>query len=115
MIRAKYIGFLLMLLICSMRKTFAHSPNGLVIANDRLILTIDLRSSSGEVDSILKVAGITAKASNIKKNEFEAINNDGWQQASKQGEVVKFERLLTDVNYNPRDRPFRITTEIPSI
>lgn len=113
--RFKHIAMLWMLFICSITTGFAQSRNSLVIASDRLVLTIDLGSSFAQVDSILKVAGITAKAAAIKKSEFAPIDNDGWRLASKQDDVVQFERMLTDVSYDAQDRPFKITAEIPSL
>jgi hypothetical protein len=113
--RAKYIGFILILLFCGMQNALAQSPNSLVITGDRLVLTIDLKSSSAQIDSILKVAGIVAKTSAVKKDEFAAINNDGWQLASQQDGIARFERLLADADYDPQDMPFKITAEIPSI
>ena len=113
--QAKYTGFILILLFCSMHNALAQSRNSLAIANDRLVLTIDLQSSSARIDSILNVAGIVAKAQAIKKGEFGPINNDGWQLASKLDNVAAFERLLTDVNYDAQDRPFEITADIPSL
>src|SRR5215469_6546203 len=95
----KYTGFLLTLLICSVGNAFAQSRNSLVIESDRLVLNIDLKSAPAQLDSILKVAGINAKAPAIKKGEFGPITSDGWQLASKQDEVARFERLLADVNF----------------
>ena len=116
MTRAKYIGIVLILFFCSIHFAFAQKRNALVIANDRLVLVIDLKSTSADVDSVLTIAGISqAKATMVKKGDFAAINNDGWQLASRQNDIVQFERLLTDLNYNPQDRPFEVTTMIPSI
>ena len=113
---AKYIGLFWLLLFCSMQAALAQRRNTLRIANDRLVLVIDLKSPPAEVDSVLTIAGIGgAKAATVKKGDFSAINNDGWQMTSRQDDIVQFERLLTEVNYNPQSRPFQITAEIPSI
>jgi hypothetical protein len=113
--RAKYIGIMLILLICSVRTVFAQKRNALVIAADRLVLTIDLKSTPAEIDSLLNVAGISTKAATVKKGDFKAINSDGWQLASRKDDQLQFERLLTEVNYDPMDRPFKVTVMIPSI
>jgi len=113
--QAKYTGIIWILLICSIQTLFAQKRNTLVIADDRLVLVMDLKVPRAEMDSILNVAGINAKGAIVKKGDFAAINNDGWQLASRQGDIVRFERLLIDVNYNPQSRPFRVTAFIPSI
>lgn len=104
-----------MLLLCGIGNAFAQSRNSLVIADDRLVLTIDLKSPPEQVDSILTVAGIAAKATEIKRGEFGPIETDGWQPASRQETAVRFERLLTDVNFNPQGRPFLVMADIPSL
>ncbi len=111
----KYMAILLTLLVCSAGNAFAQSRNKLVIADDRLVLTINLKSAIEQVDSILKVAGIIVNPSVIKKGDFDAINKDGWQLVSKQDDIAQFERLLSDVNFNPQDKPFEITSYIPSL
>jgi hypothetical protein len=113
--RAKYIGIVLILLLCSRLTSFAQKRNALVITDDRLVLTIDLKSSPAEIDSALSVAGINTKASAVKKGDFTAIDKDGWQLVSKNDDQIQFERLLTAVNYDPMDRPFKVTAMIPSI
>jgi len=113
---AKYIWLVWMLLFCGIKDLAAQNRNSLQIASDRLVLTIDIKSPSGVLDSILKVAGIgNAHSATIMKGDFAAINNDGWQLTSRRGDVIQFERLLINVDYDPQDRPFWVTTMIPSV
>jgi hypothetical protein len=52
----------------------SQRKNNMVLANDHLILLIDLRSSKAQVDSILKAAGITgAKADMVFKGDYSAL------------------------------------------
>jgi 1,4-alpha-glucan branching enzyme len=99
-----------------MNKAVAQNRNTLVIAEDRLILKIDLHSSKQELDSILKIAGISgSNAEKILKGDFSALSADGWNMAGNENSVVQFERSLIDLNYNPQSEPYWITTRIPQI
>src|ERR1700743_3799255 len=112
----KYMGLIWILLLCGMQTAFAQTQNGLMITNDRLVLVIDLKSTPAELDSLFNIAGISGiKPAAIKRGDFAAINNDGWQLAFRQNDVVQFERLLTAMDYNPQSRPFKISTFIPSL
>jgi len=79
-----------------------------------LVLQLDLKSSSKELDSALKVAGISgSNAQKILKGDFTAFTNDGWKQTKRVNNLVSFERSLADLNNNPQSEPYQITARLP--
>ena len=109
-----YIALLFLLLLCNRQTAIAQSRNTLVITNDHLVLQLDLKSSSKELDSALKVAGISgSNAQKILKGDFTAFTNDGWKQTKRVNNLVSFERSLADLNNNPQSEPYRITARLP--
>src|SRR5471030_2054124 len=111
-----YLAFIGLLLFCGIQVAIAQKHNTLIIASDHLILQFDLQSSKSELDSMLKVAGISRSGPDkILAGDFKAIIDDGWNMTSRQGNLVEFDRSLTDLNNNPQSEPYRITTHIPHL
>jgi 1,4-alpha-glucan branching enzyme len=111
--RPGYIVVMLILLFSSIGTAVAQKRNTLTIADDRLVLRIDLKSPRKELDSILEVAGIGASfAQNILRGDFTAMSNDGWNISERQADIIQFNRPLTDLNNNPQSSPYLITTRI---
>jgi len=112
--RTGNIVIILLLLLCSIGNAIAQKRNTLVIADDHLILNIDLKSPRSELDSIFKVAGISESIiEKVTAGDFAAMRNEGWNNTSRQGDIVQFDRSLNDVNINPQSRPYLITTRLP--
>lgn len=108
------VFILLVLLMSSMKTAFAQNQNILYIASDHLILQIDLKSPSKQLDSILKIAGISGtNAQKVLKEDFAAIKNDGWNITERKNNIIRFDRSLTVLNDNPQDAPYEITVHIP--
>src|SRR6516165_6860894 len=104
--RTGNIVIILILLLCSISDAIAQKRNTLVIADDHLILNIDLKSPRNELDSIFKVAGISeTMIEKTAAGDFAAMHNEGWNNTLRQGDIVQFERSLNDVNNNPQSRP----------
>jgi hypothetical protein len=104
---------LFFLLIASLSDMFAQSKNNLVLDKDHLVLLIDLRSSKAQLDSMLKVAGITgAKADMVLKGDYSAIKKDGWNVVKLQDNLLQFDLSLKNLKTNPQVAPFQITTKI---
>jgi hypothetical protein len=111
-----HITIVLLLLLCSMNKAIAQKRNTLIIAEDRLVLQIDLQSSKIELDSILKIAGVSSSnAEKVLKGDFSGLNADGWKETGHENSIVNFERSLVDLNNNQQSKPWQITTRIPQI
>ena len=103
-----------LLLLCSMQIAIAQKRNALSIAVDHLVLKLDLKSSKNEIDSALKIAGISGTdAGKVLSGDFGAIINDGWTMASRQDNLIEFDRSLVDLNANPQSRPYMITSFLP--
>jgi 1,4-alpha-glucan branching enzyme len=111
--RPGYIVIILVLLFGSIGTAVAQKRNTLTIADDRLVLRIDLKSPRKELDSILEVAGISKPtAVKLLNGDFAAINDDGWSISEHQDNIIQFNRPLTDLNNNPQSSPWLITTRI---
>ena len=66
-----YITAILVLLLSGMDKAIAQNKNALTIAEDRLILQLDLKSQKKVLDSILQIAGVNKSAAEkILKGDF---------------------------------------------
>jgi len=114
--RTGHIVIILLLLLCGMDVAIAQIRNTLVIAEDRLILQIDLKSPKKELDSVLRIAGVTNfNTTRIINGDFSVLVNDGWNVAGHENSLVRFDRSLTDLNNNPQSEPYLITTMIPQI
>ncbi len=114
--RKGQIAIILLLLVCGIGNAIAQKRNALTITEDRLILKLDLQSPKKQIDSILKIAGISGTdAGKVLQSDFTAIRNDGWNMAERNGSVVKFNRSLSVINDNPQSRSWQITSQIQSI
>jgi hypothetical protein len=109
------IVIVVFVIACMGIPAMAQKRSNLVMAKDKLVLLIDLRSSKTEVDNLLRKAGLKgADASAILKGDFTALKKDGWTMAEKQGNVIEFDRPLEDLNLNPQTKPYLITTKTNS-
>jgi hypothetical protein len=110
----RYTLIVFVLLLSSVKTAVAQTQNKLFIASDRLILQIDLKSPPKQLDSILKIAGVSGtNAQKVLKEDFAAIKNDGWNITERKNDVIRFDRSLTVLNDNPQSAPYQITTHIP--
>jgi hypothetical protein len=107
------IAFLFLLLLSSRQTAIAQSHNTLIIAGDHLVLALDLKSSSKQLDSVLKVAGINSSGAKILRGDFSALANDGWKETKRENNLVEFNRSLSGLNDNSQSEPYRITTRLP--
>jgi hypothetical protein len=111
MTRTGYIAFTLILLLSSINKAIAQNRNTLIITEDYLVLQIDLKSPSKQLDSIFNIAGITNfNATRLLKHDFSDLKNDGWAMTSHENSIFTFRWPLTDLNNNPQNRPYLVTT-----
>jgi hypothetical protein len=106
------IVIVVFVIACMGIPAMAQKRSNLVMAKDKLVLLIDLRSSKTEVDNLLRKAGLKeANASAILKGDFTALKKDGWTMTERQGDVIEFDRPLEDLNKNPQTKPYLITTK----
>jgi Glycogen recognition site of AMP-activated protein kinase/Carbohydrate-binding module 48 (Isoamylase N-terminal domain) len=111
-----YITLVFMLLLGGMSNVMAQGRNSLIIADDRLILLIDLKSTPKQLDSILNVAGISkANTEKVFHGDFNVLKDDGWSYSEKKNDLIRFERSLADLSNNPQSRPYRITAQIRNL
>src|SRR3569833_638728 len=112
--RSGYIVLFFVLLLSSIKTAFALNRYNLFIQNDVLVLEIDINSPAPVLDSILKVAGVsTSNAPGIKAGDFKPMADDGWGMIMRNGDIVTFNRPLSELNDNPQDMPLRITINLP--
>ncbi len=108
-----FMVVILVLLLSSIETAVAQKRNTLTIADDHLVLRIDLKSSRKELDSIMEVAGISKPtAAKLLRGDFTAIGLEGWSISERQLDIIQFERPLTDLNNNPQSSPYLITTKL---
>jgi hypothetical protein len=113
---AVHIVIILLLLFGNIRACFAQNRNKLIIAQDRLVLQIDLKSTNNELDSAFKIAGISrVDPELVKKGDFAAIVNDGWDIGPRKDDRIEFDRSLTGLSYDAQRAPYMITTRLPNI
>ena len=112
----KTINAVLLLLLCNIGFAVAQQRNSLIIAEDHLILQIDLKSSEKVLDSLFKVAGVsTSNTEKVVKGDFLGMANEGWIMSGHENNLVRFDRSLSDLNENPQSRPYLVTTRVPQI
>ncbi|WP_259066952.1 hypothetical protein HDF24_20685 [Mucilaginibacter sp. X4EP1] len=111
-----YIVVLLILLIGSIQTAMAQNRNALIINEDRLVLQIDLQSSQKQLDSILKVAGVSEIGiGKLVHGDFNVLKDDGWAFDSKKDNIISFNRPLAELKDNPQSEPYKITSRIPNL
>jgi hypothetical protein len=109
--RSAVVTFLLF--ACFVFVARGQTRNSLVLGKDHLILLLDLRSPKSQLDSILKAAGIKgANATAILKGDFSAMAKDGWNITNRKTNSVQFDKSLTDLNVNPQNPPYLITSNL---
>lgn len=112
--RRGYILLFFVLLLSSIKTAFAQTRNNLFIQNDVLVLEVDVTSPAPVIDSILKVAGASVNNTpKIKAGDFKLMADDGWGLVMRNGDIVTFNRPLSELNDNPQDMPLRITVNLP--
>jgi len=100
---------LFLLLMCIFKNAVSQSKNNMMLANDRLILLIDLRPTRAQVDSILKKAGITnVKAEVILSGDYTALKKDGWNITKLPDSMMQLDMSLRSLKNNPQPAPFFI-------
>ncbi|ASU34315.1 hypothetical protein [Mucilaginibacter xinganensis] len=111
--RSVLVAFVL--LLSSMKLAVAQNQNILFVDRDHLILQLDLKSPGKQLDSILKIAGLSnSSTGKVLKGDFTEISKDGWNMTERKGNVIRFDRSLTDLNYNPQSTPYEVTTRLPN-
>lgn len=105
-----YISVIL-LLLTGILTAFAQKRNDLIIAKDHLILLVDTRSSRSQIDSMLKLAGISgATADMIIKNDFSVAKKEGWNIKKIDENFIQFDRALSSLTNTAAFNPFQITS-----
>lgn len=111
--RGTHIIIAFTVLLSCIKSADAQQRNLLVITGDHLVLQLDLQSPRKSLDSILEVAGIGAQhLEKILKGDFASLKNDGWSMSIQQNAVIRFDKPLSDLDENPQDKPYLITTRL---
>jgi hypothetical protein len=111
--RRRHLILMWLLVWCTAYGALAQKRSSLMISDDKLLLTLDLRSSSQVLDSILKVAGVSgASGSLILKNNLSALQKDGWRLQKKQDGLIELIKPLADLAGNPQSKPFAISVDL---
>ncbi|MES2275813.1 MAG: hypothetical protein V4592_07315 [Bacteroidota bacterium] len=111
--RFKQHIILFLLMVCTVSNVLSQRKNNMVLANDHLILLIDMRSSRAQMDSILKAAGITGtKADMVLKGDYTALRKDGWNIVKLKDNLLQFDLSLKNLSTDPQKSPFQITTKL---
>src|ERR1700759_1860819 len=112
--RLGYIIVMAILLFSSIRPAMAQSRNSLRITNDdHLLLQMDLQSSKKTLDSILSIAGVSAKPEQLQKGDFSAVTKDRWRLVEHHDNIVRFDRSLNELNNNLPDNLDVLNLDIP--
>jgi hypothetical protein len=106
--RLKHIGMMLLLLLSTGFSVYPQKPNNLVLANDHLILLLDLRSPDATLDSLLRTAGIgNADIKTIKTGNYSSLQKLGWNILPLPGNMLRIDRSLADITPG---RSFMVTS-----
>jgi hypothetical protein len=103
----------LLALILAWQGSFAQKPNKLIVANDHLVLLIDLKSTREQIDSLLRVAGITStKADALLRGDFSAVKKEGWNVTKQSNNQLQLDLSLSNMPRGGLVAPFQITTNL---
>ena len=111
--KCRSVLIIFLLFTCFSIAASAQTRNSLVLGKDHLIMLLDLHSSKTQLDSVLKIAGIKKpNGAAILKGDFSSLAKDGWNIGKRDKNMVRFDRSLTDLNLNPQNPPYQITTNL---
>src|ERR1700760_3181794 len=97
--RLKHIWILLLILTGFSLNTHAQKRNDLVMAEDHLILLLDLHSPDHTLDSLLQTAGVDkpdVKA--LKSGKYSSLERQGWNVLPVKGGLLRIDRSMADIN-----------------
>ena len=98
MSKFKHIILLLLMLLSTTVDVLAQRTNNLVMANDHLILLLDLNSPNGTLDSLLKTAGVTnPDIKTVKTGNFQTLQKQGWNTLLLPGNRLRIDRSAADM------------------
>jgi 1,4-alpha-glucan branching enzyme len=104
--------FTMLLMLCCLTAAMAQKRNRMVMSRNHLVLILDLHSPKTEIDSILKLAGVTGQTADmlLSGNYAPAVKN-GWQIKAKNN-ILKLDRTLTEVNKNTQLTPYLLSSNV---
>ena len=96
--RIKHIWLLLLLLPCICLNVYAQKRNDLVMADDHLILLLDLHSPDHTLDSLLRTAGVELPdVKKIKSGNYKSLEKQGWNVLPVAGNLLRIDRSISDI------------------
>ncbi|MGZ3756446.1 MAG: hypothetical protein ACXVAY_16475 [Mucilaginibacter sp.] len=114
MSKFKHIILLLLMLLSITVDVLAQKTNNLVMANDHLILLLDLNSPKTTLDSLLKTAGISnPDIKTIKTGNYQVLQKQGWNTLLLPGNRLRIDRSAADMVAPGKE--FVITSKIPQL
>src|ERR1700753_2253002 len=97
--RLLHIGSLLLLVLSICINAHAQKRNDLTLADDHLILLLDLHSPEPMLDSLLKTAGIERPdIKMIIRGNYTSLRKLGWNVLPMNGKLLRIDRSLSDIN-----------------
>ena len=114
MSKFKHILLLLLMLLSTAVDVLAQRTNNLVMANDHLILLLDLNSPNATLDSLLKTAGVSnPDIKTIKTGNYQALQKQGWNTLLLPGNRLRIDRSAADMMAPGKE--FVVTSKIPQV
>ncbi|WCT10511.1 hypothetical protein [Mucilaginibacter jinjuensis] len=90
----------------------AQTRNQLIFQRKQILLTINTRTSKTEIDSLLKVAGITGQtAEMLIRGNYTAATKNGWTVNAKHN-IIKLNRSLKDVTQTTPTTPYLLSSNV---
>src|ERR1700754_4536604 len=97
--RFKHIFLLLLLLLSFCLNMYAQKHNDVILADDHLILLLDLHSPDATIDSLLKTAGVQKpEVKMLKGGNYSSLQKLGWNVLPMDGKLLRIDRSLSDIN-----------------
>jgi len=102
---------LLLLLSGICLNVHAQKRNDLIMADDHMILLLDLHSPDHLLDSVLKTAGIDyPNIKMIKRGNYASLQKEGWNVLPMAGKLLRIDRSMADISSN---KSFMVTSDLP--
>jgi len=109
--RVKHIWLLLLLLTGICLNAHAQKHNDIIMADDHLILLLDLHSPDHMLDSLLKTAGIDKPdIKMIKRGNYASLQKEGWNVLPMAGKLLRIDRSMADISGG---KSFMVTSDLP--
>ncbi|OKS86762.1 hypothetical protein RG47T_2219 [Mucilaginibacter polytrichastri] len=102
----------MLLMLCSLTAAIAQKRNRIMMLRGHIMLIVDINTSKTEIDSLLKVGGVTGQTADmLLHGNYKPAIKDGWNVKAKKN-IIKLDRSLSDTGQNTQITPYLLSSNV---